>query len=211
MKVVGPAGEMPWEFCGRVTYTLAGRNQSGNRNIPFSQFCSFPPSLQEISQFAGSREIGEVGGKGLLNTETPHSAQAVLELWEAEAGGDPGDCILHPSHGISAWLCWVLGGLDLFSGPVQPLSCSPQLLLCSSSKSWAPAGWEAGMRVGGVHHQIQKNSFSPSFATSSSKTDPCAQHFAQDGDHNFCFGVWIGGFYIFILFKLTHMAPESSP
>lgn len=137
MKVVGPAGEMPWEFCGRVTYTLAGRNQSGNRNIPFSQFCSFPPSLQEISQFAGSREIGEVGGKGLLNTETPHSAQAVLELWEAEAGGDPGDCILHPSHGISAWLCWVLGGLDLFSGPVQPLSCSPQLLQ-AGRQGW---GW----------------------------------------------------------------------
>lgn len=67
------------------------------------------------------------------------------------------------------------------------------------------------MRVGGVRHQIQKNSYSPSFATSSSKTDPCAQHFAQDGDHNFCFGVWIGGFYIFILFKLTPMAPESSP
>lgn len=38
-------------------------NQSGSRNIPFCQF-PFPPSLQETSQSAGSREIGEVKGKG---------------------------------------------------------------------------------------------------------------------------------------------------
>lgn len=74
----------------------------------------FPSSLQETSQLAGLREIGEVKGKGLLDTETPHPAQAAPELRKAEeAGEDPGDSILHHSHGISAWLGWVLGRLDL--------------------------------------------------------------------------------------------------
>lgn len=36
-----------------------------SRNIPFSLF---PPGLQEIYLFAGSGEIREINGKGLLNT-----------------------------------------------------------------------------------------------------------------------------------------------
>jgi len=34
------------------------------------------------------------------------------------------------------------------------------------------------------------------------KTDPSAQHFAQYGDHHFCFGAGIGDFN-----TLTHVAP----
>lgn len=113
MKVVGPAQEMPWEFCSRVTYTPFGRrelqpaNQSGSRNIlPFSQF-PFPPNLQQTSQFAGPREIGKVQGKGFLNPETPHSAQAAPELRKAEA--DLGDSIFIPPT-TPSHLCLALLG-----------------------------------------------------------------------------------------------------
>lgn len=73
---------------------------------------------------------------------------------------------LHPTS-LPRHLCLAVLG-SRWAGPFFWPS-SATLMLTTAS-----AGWEAGMRVGGVHHQIQKNSYSPSFATSSSKTDPCA-------------------------------------
>lgn len=94
----------------------------------------FPALLP--SQSAGnfsvcsSGDIGEVEGNGLLNTETPHSAQAAPELGKAEAGETLGTipCIL-PHHLCLAVLS---SRLDLFPRPVQALSCSPQLQELSS-------------------------------------------------------------------------------
>lgn len=94
--------------------------------------------FQSAGNFSSCRSKGDWRSQRqrVINTETPHPAQTAPELRKAEeAGGDPGDKILHPSHGISTWLGWLLGRLDLFTGPVWPLSCPPQPLLCSSSKS----------------------------------------------------------------------------
>lgn len=206
MKAVGPAGEMPWEFCSRVTHTPFGRKKPkrGQKHLLFRVL--FPS--QSAGNFLVCRFKGDwrswwqrliKHGNPTFSSGSPWAEKGWG--WGRPWGQNPTSLPQHLSLAVLGSRQAGLFFLAQFSHS-HAQHCS---------KSWAPAGWVAGMRVGGVCHQIQKISYSPSFATSSSKTDPCAQHFAQDGDHHFCLGVWIGSFYIFILFKWTHMAPGSSP
>lgn len=76
----------------------------------------------------------------------------------------------------------------------------------SSGSPWAEKGWG---RPWGQHFHPSHHA-QPSLLGSAGlwagwtlhwqQVLQSAQHFAQDGDHHFCFGVRIGGFYIFILF-----------